>query len=404
MLFPGWIWVLMASAVMGQDQKAVPPIVPQTVGPYLQNPSPEAMTLCFAAQKAEKVIVRWAAKGAQSMTTTSAVATTIPGTPWTIWKTRLTGLKPGTAYQYELNYEQDSRNQKEPVHVFKTVNPKAASITMAAYNDLHSNVQTLKLLTKQLTPEDYDFSALLGDCWSDPSMNEVFIVLDQYVRLLNASEKPMIFVRGNHEFRGSFKQQMAYLFDLPNLDNPGAQPNEQKYQFDMQIGPVWFIAMDCGEDGDRDPPYFNPYREMQMNWLKGRLADKAKDQKSWRVLLSHLPLYQNDFNCYSEASRKIWEPALANAGIDLQMSGHSHSFGLIPKGKDITISLPIWSGDGKDRQQTGTNTWQIIPPFPVMTGGGPSAREGTVMLLHATAADLKVRMLNTASIRLDQKE
>ena len=60
---------------------------------------------------------------------------------------------------------------------------------------------------------------LLGDMWTNPSpangANQIFHTMEAYIRLLHASEKPLIFVRGNHETIGGFAKYMAYLFEFP---------------------------------------------------------------------------------------------------------------------------------------------------------------------------------------------
>jgi hypothetical protein len=63
--------------------------------PYLQNPAADGMTICFLAQAAEAVRVAWSVDADASLGEVAANGTVIPGTPWTMWKTRLAGLRPG---------------------------------------------------------------------------------------------------------------------------------------------------------------------------------------------------------------------------------------------------------------------------------------------------------------------
>jgi hypothetical protein len=388
--------LVFSSTLMAAEKTVTPPPLPlpEWVPPYLQNPAPDGMTICFAARQAEAVRVSWSQEGTPVQAEIKATGTLIPKTPWTIWKVRLAGLKSGTAYGYRLQYRLNGQEKQEPRHVFHTLDVDARTVRMAVFNDLHNNLSTFELLAKQIKPEDYEFSVLLGDCWTDPSAGDsartVFVCLDAYVRRLNASEKPLIFVRGNHETRGGFASQMACLFDLPNLD-AAAKYADQNFQFDLQAGPVWFVAMDCGEDGDNRPEIFQPYRARQLAWLRQRLAAKAEDKSSWRVLISHLPIYNNQLWGNSEPARQMWEPTLSQAGFALALGAHDHGWKLLPKDQPMTITEQIRD---QNKKVIDTKTWTMTPPYPVLIGGGPSPKQGTVMLFEATPSALRTRLLN----------
>ena len=71
---------------------------------------------------------------------------------------------------------------------------------------------------------------------------KVFRSLDAYIRLGDASEKPMLFVRGNHETIGNFADKMAYLFDMPALE-ASAKFADQNWYYTLKAGPVWLLAL-----------------------------------------------------------------------------------------------------------------------------------------------------------------
>jgi hypothetical protein len=53
-------------------------------------------------------------------------------------------------------------------------------------------------------------------------------------------------------------------------------------------------------------------------------------------------------------------------------------------------------------------TWTMTPPYPVLIGGGPSPKQGTVMLFEATSSSLHTRLLNTdgkqlAEVKLEKE-
>lgn len=383
--------------VLAENSEA-PQELSRIIPPYLQNPAPDGMTICFAARGAKEVRVAWNREGEMMPLETAAAPTAVPGTPWTLWKARLAGLQPGTAYRYQLRYRLAGREQVEIPHVFRTLDPAAAMVRVAVFNDLHNNDEMLELLMLHVRPEDYEFSVLLGDCWEDPSLVDgacqTFATLDAYVRRLDASEKPMLFVRGNHEVRGDFADRLGWLFDLPGLD-AAADFADQDYRFSFQAGPAWVLAMDCGDDFHKHMDLFQPYRQRQMAWLEEQLAAKADDPISWRLWLCHIPLY-NDNIWNSEPARLLWEPALAQARIDLALSGHDHGWKLLPKDQPLQHASEEKDAAGKPFRKT----WTITPPYPVMIGGGPAPGKGTVMLLQATRQELQARLVGVDGHRL----
>ena len=377
------------------ENSMTPDALPAAIPPYLQNPAPDGMTICFAARRAKEVRVAWNRDGETTPLEIEASPAAVPGTPWTIWKTRLAGLQPGIAYRYQLRYRMAGQEVVEGPHVFHTPDPQAENVRVAVFNDLHNNDEMLALLMRQVRPDDYEFSVLLGDCWEDPSLvdgaRQTFATLDAYVRLLNASTKPMLFVRGNHETRGEFAALLGLLFDLPNLDASASFAN-QDYPFSLQAGPVWFLAMDCGDDFHKRMELFQTYRQRQLAWLEKQLAAKAGDTTSWRLLLSHIPIYNNNI-WNSEPARLLWEPTLSTARLDLAFAGHDHGWKLLEKNQPLLHSTEEKDAAGHSFRKT----WTVTPPYPVLIGGGPAPGKGTVILLQATRQALQARLLGVAS-------
>lgn len=384
----------LASFCLGAEAKPLPPL-PEVVGPYLQNPAPDAMTVCYLTAGPGAVSVFHGAT--EPDTESAAVGTAIPKTPWTIWKVRITGLQPGTAHRYRVTWKDGERIRAESSPLkFTTPDPGANRMRMIALNDLHNNHATLEALMRQVKPEDYDFSVLLGDIWTDPNTTngaeKVIRTLDACVRALDAGAKPMLMIRGNHETRGGFSGGLAMLFDIPGLDST-KEKDDQQWNFSFRAGPVFFIAMDTGEDDGfttaedsyKRPKFWQSYRQRQTPWLKELVARNAAGDASWKVFLSHIPLY-NPAGWNSEPSRIYWEPTLRQGGIDLMLAGHDHSWKLVPKGKSWTRTSK--QKDGTKKKETMTSPW------PILIGGGPATKQGTVMLVTAERERFSVRLIN----------
>ena len=367
--------------------------LPAVLLPYLQNPTHEGMTICFLARNAEEVRVAWA-MGQTAFPEVPASATAIDGTPWTIWKTRLTHLKPGALYAYQVHYQLAGMSNSTATFHFRTLNPRSKTLRAVAFNDLHNDDKTLEALMRHVQPDDFEFSILMGDCWTDPSpangADKVFRTWNAYLQLLDAANKPVVFVRGNHETRGKFSGRMACLFDLPNLD-ASKKPDDAQWQFTLRAGPLFFLAMDTGEDDGFDTPedsykrpkFWQAYRQREAQWLKELLATNPGKDAAFRVFLSHIPLY-NTSPHFSDPACQYWGPLLSTAGIDLMMAGHTHKWDLLPKGQSCEL---------RSRKNGVEESRAVILPSPVLIGGGPALNQATVTLLSADEHILHARML-----------
>ena len=386
-------WWLSVAAFAATSLQVEQPQLPLVLPPYLQNPAAGSMTVSLAAQGAETVRVAWGVPGAPPVEV-AAVETPVAGTPWTVWKTRLTNLATGVEIAYAVRYRAGGMETSTPTFVFRTVDEASTSLRWAAFNDLHNRDATLAALMQHVKPADFEFSLLLGDCWADPRGDkgayEVFRTLNAYVRLLDASRKPMIVIRGNHETRGDFAGRLATLFDLPLLDSAGPA-DRQRWQFTLRWGPVHFIAMDTGEDGGAGTPtnsykrplHWHEVRQAEADWLRETLARRPGDAAAWRLFVSHIPLYNSNWD-FSDPARELWEPLLPGARIDLMLAGHDHGWKLLPR--DSRYELAV--------KRNGLSTNRVVQvPCPVLIGGGPALNEGTVMLLQADTRALQARLL-----------
>jgi len=376
------------------------------IPPYLQNPSPTEMTICFATQGAENVKINYGPAGESKLENISAKRHAVPGTTWIIWKTRLSKLTPNSAYQYQINYTLAGTNASTQVYHFHTFDPASKSIRFIQFNDVHDHGETLAALMKWVKPDDYEFALLVGDMWTNPdaahNASKVFKTLAAYVPLLNASEKPFFLIRGNHETIGSFSDKMAYLFDLPNL-NEKAKFVDQNWYFTLRTGPVWIMAMDGGDDFIKRYDLFQVMRQRQADWMKKQFTQNAGADATWRLFVTHMPLYNtNIWN--SEPCRQMWEPLLKDAKFDVELSGHDHSWKRIDKGTTATIVFDGHYPDQQDPQQRKTYT--ITSIFPVLIGGGPTIKEANVALITADQKTLWVRHIaaTDGKIQMEYKQ
>jgi hypothetical protein len=375
---------------------SVPTPLPLVLPPCLQNPSDGGITVCIYAQGAAHVDVLWRPAGKGEMTTVATRGVAIPDTPWSIWRVRLGPLAPKSQYRYKIHCDLPGPKAFDsPSYAFTTLPLAGEPVKFAVFNDVHNHLKTLDALMQHVKPDDYDFSLLLGDMWTDPSKRDgadnVFRTLEGYIQKMNASEKPMVYVRGNHETRNNFARNLGYLFDLPNLD-PTREQADQQWNFNLRTGPVWIVALDTGEDDRFDTPDTN-YRKPKMwqqvrkreaGWLKEITSGKEFAGAPWRIIASHIPLYNNN-RWISQSSRQEWDRLLRSSAIDLELAAHDHGWKYLPKDK-------TYSYNDKDDAGVVTSVTET-PPWPVLIGGGPGIDEASVGLITVDATTLSARLI-----------
>ena len=122
------VLVAFGSICLAAEAKPPPPL-PDVIGPYLQNPAPDAMTVCYLTAGPGEVEVLHGASTPD--TGSAALGTPIPGTPWTIWKARITGLQTGAAHTYRVTWnDKGGIRATSPPATFTTPDPGGAETRM----------------------------------------------------------------------------------------------------------------------------------------------------------------------------------------------------------------------------------------------------------------------------------
>jgi len=173
----------------------------------------------------------------------------------------------------------------------------------------------------------------LGDMMNDPMTEEqVFRNFINPCVEIFASRIPLVFVRGNHETRGTLARSLIDYFPT--------QSGRYYYSFDH--GGVHFLLLDGGEDkADTSKEYsglaaFEDYLRQETEWLKGELRSAAFRGARFRVCLLHMPPMADPRSEPDEFVRvpwiyENWSPLLGSARLDLMLSGHTHQYAELPK-------------------------------------------------------------------------
>jgi acid phosphatase type 7 len=267
-------------------------------GPYLQNPTTSAITVCWVSDEETTGTVEYL-PDTDSRSDFTGANTARDKAKAQYHKVRLTGLKPYTRYRYRVTC--DSRIS--PIGTFKTAAPLAQPFKFIAYGDTRTQPNVHADVLRRMGLFEPDFVIQSGDLVAD---GENQVQWDEYWRtaerfLLNV---PMYPALGNHERGGA---PYFRYFEVP-----------QEYSFDY--GNVHFVALNSNRPASE--------HAAQEEWLRKDLA--AHQSATWRVAFFHHTLY----TCTTIASRREQElklrarlePIFKAGNVQLVVNGHDHNY------------------------------------------------------------------------------
>ncbi len=295
-----------------------------------------------------------------------------------ILRVKVSGLKPGTSYQYRpITESADGKAKDEGAwRNFRTLHPTAASTEFVVWNDTHENAETLRKLHAS-TPAG-DFLLWNGDTCNNWIREDLLVpTLLHPAEQDYTAERPLLMVWGNHDVRGIWAYKMPEM-----IATPGGRPF---YAF--RSGPVAVICLHTGEDKPDDHPSFggrvafDELRREQAAWLAEVIQQPQFRDAPYRVVFCHIPLrwieekilgaedYANGgYDGYSLRSRDAWNDSLVAWKTQIVISGHTHSPAQIPANSKF--------------------------PYMQLVGGGPQPERATWIEAKANANALTFVMKN----------
>lgn len=315
-------------------------------GPYLQEVTADGATFVFHTSRPAYAEVEVRPAGTDSVRTFWQSAHGLKAAATDFFAVEAAALRPATAYEYRIRAREIRRF--EPYRVtfgdsavtawtpFRTLDPARRGGSFFVVSDMHSRPQLLDTLLQLLdyrTCTDFVYAGDMMNYMEQGGEEPFTSFIDESVRRF-ASEKPFIYVRGNHETRGNLARTLPHYFPTRSGKLYGAQ----------RLGDVMLVYLDSGEDkADTHPVYagltdFDAYRTEQAEWLKGIVAGDDWRNARYRIVISHFPLVE-DRQMEAEGTWSGWLdaiakflPVLRGAGADLLVSGHTHHFAYHPAG------------------------------------------------------------------------
>lgn len=365
-----------------------------TRGPYLQMSSPTAMAIRWRTNQPTIGRVRFGAAPGLLGSFVDEVAAT------TEHEIRLTGLTPETRYYYSVG-EPGLKLAGDDADHFLETHPPVGSVRRSRFWVLgdsgtasfeQEDVRDAYYTYTGATPTD--LWIMLGDnAYYDGTDAEYQAGLfDIYPAMLRKSA--LWPTMGNHDAHtaDSPTQSGTYynIFTLPTAAQSGglASGTEAWYSFDYAN--VHFVVLDS-EDSDRATS------APMMQWLQNDLAATGQQ---WVIALWHHPPYTKgshdsdnvgDSGGRMKDMREIALPLLEYGGVDLIMTGHSHSYersylldGHYGTSNTLVAGMILDAGDGR---VLGDGAY-------VKPSAGPSPHEGTVHVVAGCSGQASGGSLN----------
>lgn len=377
-ILPCLVCTIPGPALHAAQNRAVPQDSIFRTEPYLQNPAGGGITVMWQTWVPSYSWVEYGTDTADTDSWTMA-RTIVDGQVMcngTMNRIRIDGLEPGRTYYYKvysrqiLIYQAYRKEFGEtavsPVHSFTIPPETGCDFTAIIFNDLHKRSETFKALYSHLDDIPYDFAVFNGDCIDDPAdHDEATAFLSELNTTVGAADRPVFYIRGNHEIRNAYSMALRELFDYVGGRTYGA----------FNWGDTRIVMLDCGEDKpDTHREYyglndFSGLRNEQTGFLEKELSSEDFLKASRRILIHHIPIYAtcDDYNPCLE----LWGPLLEGAPFDICINAHTHSHAYHPAG-------------------SAGNT------FPTVTGGGYSMDNATAMILEKKGDNLSLKVLNTS--------
>ncbi|NCF63406.1 MAG: hypothetical protein GWP58_11185, partial [Gammaproteobacteria bacterium] len=389
------LWGVDAAQAVSNESSPIRLDVLETVpqvnrGPYLQTLTEDSVIVRWRTDLATDSVVRYGTDSASLTSSASEAGST------TEHSVTLTGLADQTQYFYSIG---DSSNTfaGDASYRFQTAPvPGTATATrfwvLGDSGTANSNARAVRDAYKAWAASGpSDFMVMLGDnAYNDGTQAQYqAAVFDTYPELLR--QLPLWSTLGNHDGHSadSASQTGPYyeIFDFPISGEAGglASGTEAYYSFDY--GNIHFIVLDSYET-DRSPG------GTMLTWLE---SDLATNVQPWIIALWHHPAYtKGSHNSDSEGQlidmRQNALPLLEAWGVDLVLSGHSHSYErsmLIDGhyGSSTSLDIPTMILDIGDGSESGDGAYQKPGIIAAMNEGAVYAVAGSSGKISGVQSD-----------------
>jgi hypothetical protein len=272
-----------------------------TKQPWLQRPSPTAITVCYEVDAPGDGFVKFGDGKHLARSAPAAlhqIVTYAHGVGY-VYRARLGDLAPAATYRYRVVHDRQGGKQvRSDVARFTTWAEAARRATFIVYGDSRSNPDAHGRIARQFDRYQPAFILHTGDAVHSGWCHEQWE--PQFFEPLEAviDHVPLFIACGNHD---GTAEDLLRWFDLPG--------GHTWYSFDC--GPVHVAVLDSY---DQTPE--------AAQWLE---KDLAGAKAPWKLVAYHMPISPYDYYV-SEFDRQTLLPLLDRYGVDVAIAGHNHSY------------------------------------------------------------------------------
>jgi len=373
-------------------------------GPYLQVGTANSVTIRWSTDVATDARVRF---GLSAASLTNTVNSATSATSHTI---RLTGLTPETRYFYSIGSSSQTLAGATADFTFKTA-PVAGAVrptrvwVIGDSGEPGSNQQAVKNAFLNWTgSRGADVWLMLGDNAYTSGTDSEYqaAVFDAYPEVLR--KVPLWPTRGNHETSTS---TYYGIFTMPSAAEAGGVPSGTEAYYSFNHSNIHFICLDS-EGSSRSKS------GAMANWLTSDLAAASSAGLEWVIAYWHHPPYtkgshDSDSEAQLQEMRQNIVPILENAGVDLVLTGHSHSYersyllnGHYGSSSSLTSAMKVDPGNGSGSNPYGKPAGMTSHDGAVYAVAGSSAKTSGGSLDHP-AMVVSMNRLGSMVIDIDGK-
>jgi hypothetical protein len=380
-----------------------------TRGPYLQLGTPTSVAVRWRTDLPTNSVVRFGT----SWTNLNFVSQN--GLATTEHEVILVGLEPGTAYYYSIGYGAEVLAGADSRHVYHAPpvpgTPRRHRVwVLGDSGTANANARAVRdAYYAWTTNQAPDLWLMLGDNAYNDGTDAEFqaAVFEMYTNTLHRSVLwPTL---GNHDGHtaDSATQTGPYydMFTLPRNGEAGglASGTEAYYSFDHLN--VHYVCLDSYET-DRST------NGAMLVWMQADLAATTQD---WVVAFWHHPPYSrgshnSDTDAYMTDMRRNALPLLEQAGVDLVLTGHSHSYERSVLIHDhygvastLTPAMITDAGDGRTGGDGAYDKTLATGSVYVVAGSSGKISGGSLNhpVMHVSLNELGSMVLDVEGRRLD---
>lgn len=244
----------------------------------------------------------------------------------------LTGLKPGTAYNYEVDVDGQTSSRGS----FGTAPAQPHSFRFTAFGDQGTGVDSQRMLAR-IGALDPALHLMCGDlCYADSrglgGVGDRFQP-KQWDRWLEQNDPvagriPWLSVPGNHEMEPGFGNH-GYAGFLGRVCPGGRSPIAVPVATETRVGNVGFVGLDSNDVSYEIPANRGWTGNAQSRWLEQTLSNMRSSGSGIDFIvafLHHAPYSTNNTHASEGGVRESWVPLFDRYCVDLAISGHNHCY------------------------------------------------------------------------------